>query len=145
MADPRFLDPAVDPNGRPPPPADGTGACFMGRPEAAGHAPAGLARFCTLRSWLSQWSYDFSAADGPKHLARVRVPVLVVENECDDAVPRSHVRAMFAALPDGHDKELRVIAGANHYYSGAGMRPKLVECCQAIMGWLRARGLLAAE
>ena len=73
------------------------------------------------------------------------MPVLVVENERDDAVPRSHVRAMFDALPAGHDKELRVIAGANHYYSGPGMRPKLVEACQTIMGWLRARGLLAAE
>ena len=27
-------------------------------------SPVGLARFCTLRSWLSQWSYDDANGDG---------------------------------------------------------------------------------
>ena len=54
MADPRWLDPTIDPNDRKP------NWCFMGNPQMINNAPAGLARFCTLRSWLSQWSYDLS-------------------------------------------------------------------------------------
>ena len=42
------------------------------RPYVAG--TIGLARFSTLRSWLSQWSYDDSHADGLKCAARVSVP-----------------------------------------------------------------------
>src|SRR3546814_11616242 len=58
MADPRFIDPAVDPNDRPP------GQCFLGDPKTVNMGPVGLARFCTLRSWLSQWSYNDRHSDG---------------------------------------------------------------------------------
>ena len=72
MADPRWLDPAVDPNDRKP------GWCYLGEPRIVNNGPVGLARFSTLRSWLSQWSYDDANADGPKSLAHVTTPVLVV-------------------------------------------------------------------
>ena len=65
MADPRWLDPAVDPNDRKP------GWCYLGEPRIVNNGPVGLARFSTLRSWLSQWSYDDANADGPKSLAHV--------------------------------------------------------------------------
>ena len=58
MADPRWLDPAVDPNDRRP------GWCYLGEPETVNVGPVGLARFSTLRSWLSQWSIDHARADG---------------------------------------------------------------------------------
>ena len=65
MADPRWLDPAVDPNDRTP------GTCYLGDPQVVNMSPVGLARFCTLRSWLSQWSYDDANGDGvelrPRH------------------------------------------------------------------------------
>ena len=65
MADPRWLDPTVDPNERTP------GTCYLGDPEVVNNSPVGLARFCTLRSWLSQWSYDDANGDavgcGPRH------------------------------------------------------------------------------
>ncbi len=57
MADPRWLDPTVDPNERTP------GTCYLGDPQVVNMSPVGLARFCTLRSWLSQWSYDDAGAD----------------------------------------------------------------------------------
>ena len=72
MADPRWLDPAVDPNDRIP------GTCYLGDPKVVNNGPVGLARFCTLRSWLSQWSIDDANACGPSSLGRVSVPVLVV-------------------------------------------------------------------
>ena len=56
MADPRWLDPSVDPNDRQP------GWCYQGDPRVVNMSPTGLARFTTLRSWLSQWSYDEARA-----------------------------------------------------------------------------------
>jgi hypothetical protein len=64
MADPRWLDPAVDPNDREP------GTCYLGDPRIVNMGPVGLARFCTLRSWLSQWSFDESRANRIKNAER---------------------------------------------------------------------------
>jgi pimeloyl-ACP methyl ester carboxylesterase len=78
--DVRWLDPAVDPNGRKP------GWCYLGDPRIANSAPAGLARFSSLRSWLSQWSYDESNAKGTNNAPHVRkTPVLQIVNQADDA------------------------------------------------------------
>ena len=57
VADPRWLDPTVDPNERTP------GTSYLGDPQVVNMSPVGLARFCTLRNWLSQWSYDDAGAD----------------------------------------------------------------------------------
>ena len=79
-------------------------------------SPAGLARYSSLRSWLSQWSYDLSNAKGPKNAARIRrTPVLQVENLADDAVPASHNPTIRSALATS-DKEYVGIEGATHYY-----------------------------
>ena len=72
MADPRTMDLTLEPNGRP-----GPNWCFLGVPKMVNNGPVGVARFCTLRSWLSQWSYDDSNADACTHLARISVPVMV--------------------------------------------------------------------
>ncbi len=57
LADPRFLDPTLDPNDRRP------RWCYMGNPESVNSGPVGLARFTTLRSWLSQWRDVANAMD----------------------------------------------------------------------------------
>src|SRR4029453_10596495 len=72
LADPRFLDPTLDPNDRKP------RWCYMGNPETVNSGPVGLARFCTLRSWLSQWSIDDSRANGLTCAARIAAPMLVI-------------------------------------------------------------------
>ena len=72
MADPRNFDMTLEPNGR-----RGPNWCFLGLPKMVNNGPVGVARFCTLRSWLSQWSYDDSNADACTHLARISVPVMV--------------------------------------------------------------------
>lgn len=50
MADPAILDVTIDPNERE------AGVSYLGGPRVVNHGPVGLARFCSLRSWLSQWS-----------------------------------------------------------------------------------------
>ena len=128
MADPRWLDPSVDPNDRVP------GTCYLGDPKVVNNGPVGLARFCTLRSWLSQWSFDDANACGPTSLARVSKPVLVVGNTADDACTPSHTDALFDAVT--HERKAKVeIKGANHYYMG---QPELAaEATGAVLDWLR--------
>ena len=136
MCDVRWLDPAIDPNGRRP------GWCYMGDPRAVNTSPAGLARYSSLRSWLSQWSYDLSNAKGPQNAARIRrTPVLQVENQADDAVPASHNPAIRMALATP-DKEYVRIEGATHYYKNQPRQ--LQQCIDAVLDWSRRKGLIAA-
>lgn len=132
MADPRWLDPAVDPNGRAP------GRCYLGDPQTVNVGPVGLARFTTLRSWLSQWSYDLSNVNGARNAARVTsVPVLQIVNQADDATPATHNPIIRDALA-APDKEYVEIEGATHYYLG---QPELLEqCIDAVCDWSRRHG-----
>jgi pimeloyl-ACP methyl ester carboxylesterase len=125
MADPRWLDPAVDPSDRRP------GWCFLGDPRIVNDGPVGLARFCTLRSWLSQWSIDHARGDAQRSLADVPQPVLVVGNTADDACTPSHTLRLFRAIP--HDrKRLHQVEGATHYYTGPDGRRHLGEAIGVI-------------
>ncbi len=64
MADPAILDVTIDHNDRP------AGVSYLGDPRLVNNGPVGLARFCTLRSWLSQWSYDDALGDGLRACGR---------------------------------------------------------------------------
>jgi dienelactone hydrolase len=131
MADPKWLDPEIDPNGRRP------GWCFLGDPRVVNMSPIGLARFSTLRSWLSQWSYEYSNADGVRCAPEVTVPALIVENGADDACTPGDTQALFDAL-GSQDKIRFTISDANHYYFG---QPKLLQhAVQHCMEWLVERG-----
>lgn len=131
MADPRWLDPAVDPNDRKP------GWCYLGDPRIVNMSPVGLARFSTLRSWLSQWSYDDANADGPASLAVVSKPVLVINNTADDACTPSHAKRLFEAV--SHDRKLyREVKGATHYYHD---QPDLAaQAVKIVKDWMEAQG-----
>ncbi len=129
MADPRWLDPTVDPNDRTP------GTCYLGDPRVVNSSPVGLARYSSLRSWLSQWSYDDARGDGIACGRDVAVPTLVIGNLADDACTPSHTRRLFEAI--GHpDKEMHEIAGANHYYAGPDQRETLAQAVSVISDWL---------
>lgn len=133
MADPRWLDPALEPNDRQP------GQCFLGEPQLVNTSPTGFARFTSLRSWLSQWSLDDARADAVEAAAEVTVPVLVVAHGADDAVPTSHVDAIYDAVRHPK-KELHVIPGANHYVNGPGQRQPLEEARGRVVDWLGRQG-----
>ena len=132
LADPWFLDPAIEPSDRP------AGWSFLGKPQEANLSPAGLARYSTLRAWLSQWSLDDTNAIADRDITRVHAPLLAIENSADDAVPPSHVKAVYQASPAAV-KEYAVIKGANHYYSG--QPEQLGEAVATIVGWLQRNGL----
>jgi alpha-beta hydrolase superfamily lysophospholipase len=133
LADPRFLDATIEPNDRP------IGTTYLGHPETVNSGPVGLARFSTLRAWLSQWSIDDSNADGERAAARIRAPLLVIENTADDAIPSSHVRRIYEAAATG-DKTFESIAGATHYY--VDQPDRLDRAIGVVIEWLAVRGLL---
>lgn len=126
MADPRFLDGSIEPNDRP------IGMCYLGVPETVNNGPVGLARFSTLRSWMSQWSIDHSRADGETCARQISVPLLAIEHSADDAVPQPDVGLMYQACAS-RDKEMHCIQGANHYFKGQPAH--LMQSVELIAGW----------
>ena len=129
MADPRWLDPTIDHSDRKP------NWCYLGDPCTVNDGPVGLARFSTLRSWLSQWGYDTARGDALASAADVGEPVLVIGNTADDACTPSHTQRLFEAVP--HDAKWRhEIQGATHYYGGPGGRDHLEEAVGHITEFL---------
>lgn len=129
MADPRWLDPTLDPSER------RAGWCFLGDPQVVNDGPVGLARFCTLRSWLSQWSLDDARGDAQRCAPDITQPVLVVGNTADDACTPSHTHRLFGAV--AHDrKRLHEVRGATHYYTGPDGRRHLAEAIGVIGDFL---------
>ncbi len=130
MADPRFLDGSLEPNDRP------IGMCYMGVPETANSGPIGVARFSTLRAWLSQWSLADTNAHGEKCAARITVPFLALEHSADDAVPQQHTSMVYHAAASS-DKQMQVVKGASHYFVGQpGLMQNTVEF---MLDWLHER------
>lgn len=133
MADPRFIDPAFEPSDRRPK------WCLSGDPETVNTGPVGFARFCTLRSWLSQWSIDDSRADATVSSRSISVPFLAIENTADDGAPAAHMHEVFAACAST-DKQYETVKGANHYYAG---QPELLnQASEATLAFLRERSLV---
>ncbi len=131
MADVRWTDPTQDPSDRRP------YECYLGEPRVANDGPVGLARFTTLRAWLSQWSYDDSRANGIRNAGEISCPVLVVNNTADLACTPSHAQRLYDAV--GHDdKEYVDIKGADHYYVE---KPELVvQAVQTVKDWMTRKG-----
>lgn len=132
MADPRWLDPGIDPNDRAP------GICYLGDPRLINDSPGGLGRYSTLRSWLSQWGLDSSQADGPACGPDCHVPTLVIENSADDACTPSHGKRLFESIGAANKTQV-TIAGANHYYSNQPAH--LTQAAATIRSWLLERGM----
>jgi len=134
MADPRWLDPTIEPSDRTP------NHTFLGDPKVVNDGPVGLARFCTLRSWLSQWSYDDARADAQVAAAKVTVPVVVISNSADDACTPSHAERIYAAIGHSNTAE-HVVQGATHYYTGDKGREHMAEAIGVVGNFLDQNNL----
>ena len=134
MADPKWLDTTIDPNGRKP------NWCFLGVPEIVNNSPIGLGRYCSLRSWLSQWSYDLAQGDGLTCARNISIPSLVIGNTDDDGITPSHTKNLYNSI--GHEnKYLEWIEGANHYYFG--QPEKSYESANVCRNWLERMRLIS--
>jgi dienelactone hydrolase len=138
MADPRWLDATVEPNGRRP------GWSYLGDPAVANTSPGALMRFTTTRSWLSQWSLDTAQVDAGDAAPRVSAPVLVLMNGRDDAVPVSHPRQVFDAI-EHSDKQLVELPEANHYFSGSDQKSHLATAANLVHDWMSRHGFAGSS
>ena len=132
MANVCWTDPTQEPSDRRP------FTCYLGDPRIANDGPVGLARFTTLRSWLSQWGFDTTNADGLGNAGRISCPVLVLNNTADLACTPSHAARLFEAV--SHDRKVyRDIEGADHYYiERPDLLPEAVRVCTE---WMEAEAL----
>lgn len=131
-ADIRFLDGSIDPSDRP------LGTTLWGRPDVANYLPTSLAHFCTLRSWLSQWSLADTHA-GAHNMRQVSVPILILHGSADVSVIPTHVQDFVDNIT--HDDWLRIdLPGGTHYFEG---QPELLDTVTAsIKRWLDDHGML---
>ena len=114
LADPRTLDPSLDPNDRAP------GTTVWGPPKQQNFAANSMGRYTSLSAFLSQWA-PCSQGDGPTNLARTSVPVLLMEHTGDSSVFPSD-NEEWAAAATGRVTRQRLEKGT-HYLAG---QPHLV-------------------
>ncbi len=111
MADPRFLDPLLDPSDR------AVGTTPWGVPEVANYLPAGISRTCTVRSWINQWSLDHTLGDSLRWLPEVTCPLAIISPTADPLVHPHMGQQMFEAAARA-PKQLFEARLANHYFEG---------------------------
>ena len=91
-ADPRMVDPSIEPTKRP------ANMCYAGVPVNANRSAHGIAAACTLRSWLGMWSLRYAQTRAEPHLARIDCPALVINAEQDSGVYPSDAQRIHDAL-----------------------------------------------
>ncbi|MBF0660116.1 alpha/beta hydrolase [Rhodococcus sp. (in: high G+C Gram-positive bacteria)] len=126
VGDPRFVDTTLDPSDR-------EAGSMYGDPAAANTAAGGLARFVTVRSWLSTWSVDHTHADALTDLSNVTAPALVMSLLGDQAAFAEDSRLMRDALPG--EAELIEMRNLNHYL--VDQPGGLDDVVSRLTGWIR--------
>ncbi|MFC9518625.1 alpha/beta hydrolase [Nocardiaceae bacterium NPDC056970] len=127
-ADPRMVDPTIEPTNREP------NRCYVGVPRRTNRSVFGIAASCTLRTWLSLWSLEDSQTRARPHLARVTVPALVVNGDADTGVFPSDAAEIVSHLGSA-DKESYELH-ADHYFLNPGARDELADLMAA---WIEKR------
>ena len=127
-ADPRMVDPTIEPTHRQP------NTCYAGPPVKANRSAHGIAAACTLRSWLAMWSLRTAQTRAEPHLARITCPALVINAEADTGVFPSDAQRIYDALA-GTDKSQCSI-NTDHYFTTPGARS---EQADTIAKWIAKR------
>ncbi|BBX98618.1 alpha/beta hydrolase [Mycobacterium lacus] len=127
-ADPRMVDPSIEPTNRKP------NRCYAGIPAKANRSAHGIAAACTLRNWLGMWSLRVAQTRAEPHLARIRCPALVINAEADTGVFPSDAQRIYDALASS-DKTQHTI-DTDHYFTTPGARS---EQADIIAKWINQR------
>ena len=128
-ADPRMVDPALDPSDRPTP------ACYAGEPARANRGVLGIGVANTLRTWLDMWSLEHSKVRGERLLGAIEIPALVVQATMDTGVFPSDARQIHDGLASS-DKALVELPGDHYFRSPDGARDRLAD---TLAEWVAAR------
>ncbi|MEM9562685.1 MAG: alpha/beta hydrolase [Actinomycetota bacterium] len=128
-ADPRFVDPTLDPNDR------RANHCYLGDPARANRGIHGVGLVNSLRTWLSMWSLEHSPCRAGPHLARLRLPTLLIEAAGDAGVFPSDGDAILSALAAADVTRLS-LPGDHYFLEPDGARDRVAD---TIVEWVLAR------
>jgi pimeloyl-ACP methyl ester carboxylesterase len=128
-ADPRMVDPAIEPTRRP------ANRCYLGDPQRANRSTWGIGSSSTLHTWLSMWSLDDAQTRAAPHLARVTVPALVVNADADTGVFPSDAAQIHDALAST-DKERHDLYADHYFREPDGARDQLADL---VADWVERR------
>ncbi|MEU8800861.1 alpha/beta hydrolase [Spirillospora sp. NPDC048819] len=128
-ADPRMVDPSLEPTDRKP------NSCYRGSVEAANRGDRGIAGETTVRNWLNMWSLSESPCRGEANLTKVTVPSLIINPTGDTGVFPSDADRIADALA-GEDKTRRDHRGDHYFLEPEGARDAVAD---TITGWLAPR------
>ncbi len=126
-ADPRFVDPTLDPNDRKP------NTCYLGDPARANRSIYGVGLVNSLRTWLSMWSLSDSQCQAAPHLAKLHIPTLLIEASGDSGVFPSDGDAIFNAIAAA-DKTRISIAGDHYFRDRPEARDEVADTVAAWVG-----------
>jgi pimeloyl-ACP methyl ester carboxylesterase len=127
-ADPRMVDPTLEPTKRP------ANMCYVGEPVKANRSAHGIAAASTLRSWLGMWSLRHAQTRAEPHLARIDCPALVINAEQDTGVYPSDAQRIHDALKSRDKTQYSV--DTDHYFTTPGARS---EKADTIAKWIARR------
>jgi pimeloyl-ACP methyl ester carboxylesterase len=127
-ADPRMVDPSIEPSKRQP------NLCYAGIPAKANRSAYGIAAACTLRNWLGMWSLRVAQTRAQPHLARITCPALVINAEADTGVFPSDAQRIYDALASADKAQASI--DTDHYFTTPGAR---TEQADTIAGWVSKR------
>ena len=134
-ADPRMVDPTIEPSERP------AGQCYRGPTEVANKGGHGIGGQTTLRNWLNMWSLEESQCRAEPHLAKVTVPALVINPDGDTGVFPSDAERIYDAI-DSTDKTRMDLPGDHYFQQPVGARDKVAD---EIAAWVGSRFPEAGE
>lgn len=127
-ADPRMVDPALEPTKRPP------NMCYAGVPMQANRSARGIAAACTLRNWIGMWSLRHAQTRAEPHLNRITCPALVINADQDTGVFPSDAQHIFEALASSDKTQSSI--DTDHYFTTPGARS---EQADTIAKWIVKR------
>jgi pimeloyl-ACP methyl ester carboxylesterase len=127
-ADPRMVDPLLEPTKRP------ANMCYAGVPAKANRSAHGIAAACTLRNWLGMWSLRHAQTRAEPHLARIDCPALVMNAEQDTGVYPSDAQRIYEALASTDKSHCAI--DTDHYFTTPGARS---EQADTIAKWITKR------
>jgi pimeloyl-ACP methyl ester carboxylesterase len=113
-ADPRMVDPTIEPTQRQP------NLCYAGIPAKANRSAHGIAAACTVRNWLAMWSLRTAQTRAEPHLARITCPALVISAEADTGVFPSDAQRIYNALASNDKSHCSI--DTDHYFTTPGAR-----------------------
>jgi pimeloyl-ACP methyl ester carboxylesterase len=127
-ADPRMVDPTIEPTNR------HANLCYAGVPIKANRSARGIAAATTVRNWIGMWSLRHAQTRAEPHLARITCPALVINAGQDTGVYPSDARRIHDALASTDKAQCSI--DTDHYFTTSGARD---EQADTIAGWIAKR------